>query len=271
MGATPAWRRLSAELGLLLAAGLFMGAIGPFGTAELPESQRYPYWLACIAGGGVIGIAIDAALVKILPAPWPRTLAASLVMSPAVTLLVMALGLALLGQPTHWTEFPTLLGQVFIISLAVMAARTLAQRRPETVVETVVETVIERQTVVERETVVETRTVVAPPLPEAEAAFRARLSAKRRGARLIAVEAHDHYLRVHTDAGVELLTLRFADALAELAVAHGLRTHRSWWVAAGAIEAVDRRRGAASVRLTGGLEAPVSRTYAPALREAGWF
>ena len=115
------------------------------------------------------------------------------------------------------------------------------------------------------------RIIVAPPLPEAEAAFRRRLSAKRRGARLIAIEAHDHYLRVHTDAGVELITLRLSDAVEELAQAHGWRVHRSWWVAADAIEAVRWRRGGGEIRLPGDLRAPVSRTYSAHLKEAGWF
>jgi hypothetical protein len=140
---------------------------------------------------------------------------------------------------------------VLVISAPVMALRALAWRGVRTVVET--------------------RTIVAPPLPEAEAAFRRRLSARRRAARLIAVEAYDHYLRVHTDAGSELVTLRFADALAELAGAHGFRTHRSWWVAAEAIEAIRWRRGVGEARLAGDLVAPVSRTYAGALRAAGWF
>jgi DNA-binding LytR/AlgR family response regulator len=41
-------------------------------------------------------------------------------------------------------------------------------------------------------------------------------------------------------------------------------------VAADAIEAVRWRRGAGEARLVGGLGAPISRTHAPALREAGW-
>ncbi|MFD2498702.1 LytTR family DNA-binding domain-containing protein [Rhizorhabdus histidinilytica] len=95
---------------------------------------------------------------------------------------------------------------------------------------------------------------------------------QRRTARLIAIEAHDHYLRVHTDEGVELLTMRFADAMAELAQAHGHRLHRSWWAAADAIEAIRwRRGGAGEARLAGGLTAPVSRAQAPALKAAGWF
>ena len=160
------------------------------------------------------------------------------------------LGHWLIAQALSLSGYGRLLWQVLVISVPVMALRTLAWRPPSTVVET--------------------RTVVTPPHPEAEAAFRRRLSARRRGARLIAVEAHDHYLRVHTDAGAELVTLRLADALAELAAAHGFRVHRSWWVAADAIETVRWRRGAGGVRLAGGIAAPVSRAHSPTLKEAGW-
>jgi DNA-binding LytR/AlgR family response regulator len=118
--------------------------------------------------------------------------------------------------------------------------------------------------------VVETRTVVMPPLPEAERQFRLRLSANRRGARLIALEAEDHYVRVHTEAGSELLSMRFSQAMDELAAAHGYRLHRSWWVAADAVESVRWTRGGGEARLAGGLVAPVSRSCAPVLKTAGW-
>jgi DNA-binding LytR/AlgR family response regulator len=246
----PAWRRGLAELGLLLAVGAFMGTIGPYGTDALPGGHVYVYWIAAIVGGGMIGIALDETVGRLAGGFWPRLAVSSVLMTPAVTLLVMMLGHWLANQPVSPSRYLNLLWQVLVISAPVMALRALAWRRPRTVVET--------------------RTIVAPPLPEAEAAFRRRLSARRRSARLIAVEAHDHYLRVHTDAGPELVTLRFADALAELAGAHGFRTHRSWWVAADAIEAVRWRRGVGEARLAGGLAAPISRTHAPSLKEAGW-
>jgi DNA-binding LytR/AlgR family response regulator len=122
-----------------------------------------------------------------------------------------------------------------------------------------------------RQPVVQPVRIIEPPLPEAEATFRRRLSARRRAARLIAIEAHDHYLRVHTDAGAELVGMRFADALDELAAAHGYRTHRSWWVAADAIQSVRWRRGGGEARLAADLVAPVSRSYASGLKAAGWF
>lgn len=244
-------QRWAVDLALLIGFGLLMGFLGPFGSDQLPAHERYVYWMICIVGGGLIGIAGDEMLLRPMPALWRRTVVVSLVMTPAVSLLVLTTEHLLAGEPFQWSSLLRLLPQVLPILLAVMVVRTLAWRRSPTRIET--------------------RTVVAPPLPEAEAAFRRRLSARRRLARLIAVEAHDHYLKVHTDAGEELVALRFADALVELSRAHGWRVHRSWWVAADAVEGVRWKRGGGEMRLVGGLVAPVSRTHASMLREAGWF
>ena len=88
--------------------------------------------------------------------------------------------------------------------------------------------------------------------------------------RELALEAEDHYVRVHTDAGSELLTMRFSDAVAELAQAHGYRLHRSWWASADAIESVRWRRGGGEARLAEGITVPVSRSCARTLKQAGW-
>jgi DNA-binding LytR/AlgR family response regulator len=247
---TAAAARIAADLALMAVIGAFLGMLGPFGTDNLHDGPRYLYWELCIVGGGAIGVAIDEALGRRVRGAWRRVGLDSLLMTPLVTVLVLAVGLLVFNHNAG-PRLPLLTLQVFVISVAVMTVRALVWRAPRTIVET--------------------RTLVAPPLPEAEAAFRCRLSAKRRAARLIAVEAYDHWLRVHTDAGSELITLRFQDALDELAAAHGLQIHRSWWVAADAIEDVRWRRGAGEAKLAAGVTAPVSRTYAKALKEAGWF
>jgi len=246
-----AWIRPAAELALLAAVGAFTALLGPYGSDRLAAPQRGLYWMISIVGGGAMGIAIDAWLTPRLPRFWLRVGLASLLMTPLVCLLVIADQWLVISRHIQIPALPDFLWQVAIICGAVMAIRALVWRAPRVKVET--------------------RTVVEPPLPEAEAAFRRRLSARRRTARLIAVEAHDHYLRVHTDAGTELVTLRMADAMEELAAAHGFRTHRSWWVAAEAIEGVAWRKGVGEARLAGGLSAPVSRSYGPALKDAGWF
>src|SRR5690606_2357246 len=105
----------------------------------------------------------------------------------------------------------------------------------------------------------------------APARFLERLPPKLRGARLIAVQAEDHYLRLHTDRGSDLILMRLADALIELEGLEGAQTHRSWWVAKGAVASVARGDGRAALTLENSAVAPVSRRYAKALREAGWW
>ena len=249
IGATTA-RRWAVDAVMLAVMGLLLGFLGPFDSDDTPIAARYAYWMICMLGGGLIAVAVDEGLGRRLPILWRRVFLTSALATPLVTLFVVV-AQHLMFSEHRWSIYLPLLWQVWPIMLAAMAVRALVWRRLPVRVET--------------------RTLVVPPLPEAETAFRRRLSARRRGARLIAIEAHDHYLRVHTDAGAELIALRFADALDELARAHGWRIHRSWWVAADAVEAVRWRRGAGEVRLVGGLTAPVSRTHGPALKEAGWL
>lgn len=244
-------RRWAADVAILVVAGLLMAFLGPFDSDRAPAGLRFAYWIICMVGCGLIAITADEMLQRRLPAPWKRVVAVSILATAPASLFVLTTQHLLVGQRFGWPFFLGLLWQVAPILLAVMTIRALVWRRAPLRVET--------------------RTIVAPPLPEAEATFRRRLSARRRNARLIAIEAHDHYLKVHTDTGEELVTARLADALEELARAHGWRVHRSWWVAADAVEGVRWRRGAGEVQLVGGLTAPVSRTYGAVLREAGWF
>jgi hypothetical protein len=235
------------ELALLAGLGLILGLLGPYRTLDVPALLRTAYWLLAVIGCGLFGIALDALLGPHIRRLWLRVATVSLAMTPPATVYIYALNAWLLDLPRRWWLLPQLAWQVLAVALLLMALRALAWRR-----------------------VVETRTLVVPPLPEAERAFRLLLSAKRRGARLIAVEAEDHYVRVHTDAGSELVSMRFAEAIDMLALAHGHRLHRSWWAAGDAIEAVKWKRGSGEARLAGGLVAPVSRSCAAALKEAGW-
>ena len=85
------------------------------------------------------------------------------------------------------------------------------------------------------------------------------------------MESEDHYLRLHTSQGQDLILLRLADAVAELDAIEGMQVHRSWWVARAAIAEARRGDGRATLTLKDGSEVPVSRTYAKALRERGWI
>lgn len=241
------WKRLSLDLLLLASVALVMTQLGPYGTGETPQPLRTAYWVMAVFGSGLAGIYTGQAIAGRVRRLWPRVAIVSLLITPPVTLYIYALNAWMLDLPRRWWLLPQLAWQVLVVMVVLMAVRGLLWRR-----------------------VVETRTIVMPPLPEAERAFRMRLSAKRRTATLIALQAEDHYVRVHTDSGSELVPMRFAEAMEELSQAYGYRLHRSWWVAAEAIEHVRWTRGGGEARLVGGIVAPVSRTHAGALKAAGW-
>lgn len=91
-------------------------------------------------------------------------------------------------------------------------------------------------------------------------------------AQVMAVEAEDHYLRLHLADGRKPLVLyRLRDALAELSHLEGEQVHRGHWVAARAVQGLERRDGRKwAIRLECGLLVPVSATFMPAVRRRGW-
>ena len=93
----------------------------------------------------------------------------------------------------------------------------------------------------------------------------------RLGTDVLALQGEDHYVRVHTALGSELLLMRLADAIEELEGLPGERVHRSWWVARGAVGATRANGRRLSLTLTNGLEVPVTREAASRLRRAGWL
>lgn len=98
--------------------------------------------------------------------------------------------------------------------------------------------------------------------------FMARAKLSNR-ASIRAIQAEDHYIRIFTDEGDDLVLFRFSDAVRDLADHDGLQIHRSFWVARNAIERVERAGKAYKVQLTGGHEIPLSRSYIALARTSG--
>ncbi|WP_297801057.1 LytTR family DNA-binding domain-containing protein [uncultured Brevundimonas sp.] len=84
---------------------------------------------------------------------------------------------------------------------------------------------------------------------------------------LWALEAEDHYVRVHTDAGHELVLMRLADAIAETAPVEGQQVHRSWWVAKQAIKAAEMEGRTLMLKLERNIQIPVARNRISAVRD----
>lgn len=101
--------------------------------------------------------------------------------------------------------------------------------------------------------------------------FLERLPVKYHSAELYAISSEDHYVRVHTNCGEELILMRFADALRELSVVDGLQIHRSWWVARSGVVNSISKNGKHSLVLKTETVAPISRSFSKAAREANYF
>jgi hypothetical protein len=97
--------------------------------------------------------------------------------------------------------------------------------------------------------------------------LRARLSASFKG-EILALKSEDHYVRVHGLRGSELLLVRLRDAIAEMDGLPGEQTHRSWWVARGAVAGVHVHGRGCEIRLTNGERALVARDSVDRLRRS---
>ena len=233
-----------------LIAGVFLGLVGPLGTIALPLASRLGYWVIATLGGSLLGWAATLLVMRWPRAranPWLMIVSIATVMTPPGVALVWVWGLAAVPGVAGFDDVVPLTWSVFVISLVVTAVNRL---------------------------IVPSAAPAAAPLTApapVRTAFLDRLPPRLRVADILAVQAEDHYLRVHTAMGSDLILLRLSDALSELAGLDGARTHRSWWVARAAVRDVVKGDGRATLTLDGGLKVPVSRAHASALRAAGWF
>ncbi len=93
----------------------------------------------------------------------------------------------------------------------------------------------------------------------------------RRAEEVLALQAEEHYVRIYTNNGAELVHYRFGDAVAEMPPELGLRVHRSWWVAEDAVRSAKRGSRRWQLRLESDVSVPVSDSYVQAVREKGWL
>lgn len=87
------------------------------------------------------------------------------------------------------------------------------------------------------------------------------------GRSILALEAQEHYIKVHTDHGHELIHYRFGDAVQQLTGTPGLQVHRSYWVAEDAVVAIEPVGKSYRLTLRNGLAVPVSLSYRGALQQ----
>ncbi|MES2902620.1 MAG: LytTR family DNA-binding domain-containing protein [Pseudomonadota bacterium] len=255
----PTLREWVIELVVMVAAGVALAALGPFGSFVIGGfGARLAYWVPAALIGYAIFRPITLAALLIarrldLPELGAAIVGTLLAAVPASFAIAYFGGYRPGAEPSFEILFQLYI-QVGVIGVLVMTFFMLINR------DAPIATAIATPAV----TLATTGTPpIAPPfldrLPPAWAD------------RLIALEMEDHYVRAHGPDTSALILLRMRDAEAELAGIDGLRIHRSWWVVRSAVEQAVRDGRGYKLRLTNGLEPPVARDRVAALKAAGWL
>lgn len=255
------------------AVGFLLALVGAMETTQLPFLPRLLYWEILMLSGAVVGLGVSDAVER-----WGRLRTRPALEMPLIAALIaLPLSLVVVGTSAIFfgirapglSALSIMFGLTFIISLAMttlnylLHAPTPDTAPPRAVPEGAPAAAIQAATA-----------AAAPPaqtVPE-DTRLAQRLPLALRGLGIIALEAEDHYLRVHVRGGQSsLILLRLSDAVAELPADLGAQTHRSWWVAKDAVRAVAKADGRATLTLEGGITAPVSRSHYKTLAGSGWL
>ena len=242
------WQEWLRGLVITLAAAGFLAYAGAFGSGALSIPVRFAYWLGLMIVGWLWGVGVSNFFFGRIGRPqrlWLRILTSSLAIAVPYS-AVVGVATALTRGNATYLETVEGVGEILFTTLLISTLMIL------------INVLVARQTGV-------TSASAQPPK------FLERLPAKLKGGEVWAVEAEDHYLRLHTSQGQDLILMRLSDAIAELQGIEGAQVHRSWWVARAAIADAVRGDGRATLTLKDGAEVPVSRTYARLLRQSGWI
>lgn len=233
------------ELAACAVAGVVLGVVGPFGSFfNDGVAIRIAYWTAVLLISGVVfGLALRwtlprASHVRLPVWAWVPLFVPVVSIVPAILSRVIAVGLwpgirHTVG-PVEWY------GQAVVIGLIYAGLYVFVRARIGTGL-------------------------------RARHVATARQLPRRLDRSVICLEMEDHYVRVHTDAGSELVLMSLSQAIAGLDGVEGLQTHRSWWVAKAAVSGLVEDGRNLRLTLRNGLEAPISRARVAELRAAGWL
>lgn len=242
-----------------IALGVGFSWFGVYGTGEMPVLFRTAYWV------GLMGLGFGSSAI-IMPMVFDHWLkghhpALQIAVTTILISLPITAGLLLLGGAVgamaSLSEWPLQFVYVCVVSAVLTTGAWALDQYAE-----------QKAAVAAQQDATKPG---AQPTADSPSPFAERLPHNLRAADIFAVSAEDHYLRVHTSAGQELILMRLADAIRELKGLDGLQTHRSWWVARQGLADIVKGDGKLALKLKSGADAPVSRTYLKAVRDAGWL
>ncbi|MBP6012630.1 MAG: response regulator transcription factor [Alphaproteobacteria bacterium] len=231
--------------------GVVLALLGPFGSFSAPLWMRFAYWVPTMAIGAAIGAGLTVWSEQtplFERRPIARFVFVTVAMTAAMTGVAWGFGQLVFG-PGAVRFSATFVFYVWFITMVVSLISAIIRARRVS--------------------------AAAAPVPDVASqtppSLLARLPDRLRSGAILALQGEDHYVRVHTTRGNDLVLTRLGDAISQMGAMPGARTHRSWWVAKGAVKQLRRANGRLALVLLNDLEVPVSRGYASELKEAGWL
>ncbi|MFU7527503.1 LytTR family DNA-binding domain-containing protein [Qipengyuania sp. ASV99] len=280
-------RKLFTDLAIMTAIGVFLAIIGPFGSIAEPLPLRLITWLAFSYLGYAIyspmGYLVERGHTALDLPKLPLWVAATMAATVPMTVVIFFIQFM-----PNWPPVPSLeealtsYFYVFIIGGGVTLLFNVIGQNGSADPAIIVANSRHPEAGAAAGAVATPKSghpwadAVAPAPPPAPATnpLIDQLPPEL-GSDVIALEMEDHYVRVHTALGSDLVLMRLRDAMAHMA-AHcpetdGRQVHRSWWVARLAVEDVKREGRNIRLVLAGGITAPVSRAQVSELKAAGWI
>lgn len=224
----------------LVGVALILAIIGPFGTAEaMRPLPRLIYWATVTGLGYSAGYAANRLADRLAPQALLTRIGVAGGMTGLLAFIIVYLtnGLAL-GYWPGGMALAVLAGNVFGIAAIISAIFQLAYSPGQAM----------------------------PPAGPPPILDRVPLDKR---AALVALSVEDHYVRIRTTKGEQMVLMRLADAIREVGGTPGLRVHRAHWVALAHVASVMRKGDGAILHMTCGADIPVSRANMAAIREAG--
>lgn len=265
----PLRERTMRSLIIGVVAALVLTVVGALGTDQAPIGLRLGYWLAVVLPGSLLGLLMAYAVQswgRLEGRPLLETLLVSVMVAVPHTFIVVVASTLMFGFNAITPSLIGWFGVVVLFVSLVLTAINFATSPKLVIVAAPVSAPVAPAPQPQFET---------PPIPVGPptmpVSLAERLPVRLQSGRLLALEAEDHYLRVHTDLGSDLVLMRMVDAIAMLIDVPGARVHRSWWVARGAVDGASSDAGRTVLHLTGVLEVPVSRAAKLELVAAGWL
>ena len=244
------WRHICQPRTLVGLGGavLVLTLAGPFRTeTALGLPLRFAYWALTVLGSYSLGTLTFGYFARTSLAKLGHlrtTLVIAFISAALVTVLVAGLNRVFLGLAPSLAQAPVYIGTIFVVALIIsLVISFLMQPASE-------------GDATERDG--------GPEAPR----LLARLPIDKRGP-LVAISSEDHYVRIRTLHGEEMVLMRLSDAIDEAAPAPGLQVHRSHWVATDQVRAARRDGDRAVLTVHGDVEIPVSRANVAAIRAAG--